>query len=104
MSQNLAEQSDLIFVIHSHHTKKDIKRLENASLVFLGSIFYERIKKDLSEGSNFGLCLVDEGREDPSNSQSGLSTACQRAKRLFMAFRWRADDGPTVSAGLVAMP
>ena len=31
MSQNLAEQSDLIFVIHSYHTKKDIKRLENSS-------------------------------------------------------------------------
>ena len=50
MSQNLAEQSDLIFVIHSHHMKKDIKRLGNASLVFLGSIFYERIQKVLSDG------------------------------------------------------
>ena len=37
--------------------------------------------------------LVDEGREDPSTTISGPSSA----------FRWRADDGPTMNAGLVAL-
>ena len=28
---------------------------------------------------------------------------CPSAKRHFLAFRWRADDGPTVNAGLVSL-
>ena len=50
---------------------------------------------------------------DPSTTMSGPSSARQRnaaiigppAKRHYMhymAFRWRADDGPTLKAGLVA--
>ena len=41
----------------------------------------------------FFLCLADKGREDPITPKSGPS----------MAFRWRADDGSTLNAGLVAL-
>ena len=51
-------------------------------------------RKFCQRGSNFdNVFLVDEGREDPSNTISGPSSA----------FRWRADDGPTMNAGLVAL-
>ena len=46
--------------------------------------------------------LVDEGREDPNTTISGPSSAHQR-NAIKMAFRWRADDGPTLNAGLVAL-
>ena len=44
----------------------------------------------------------DEGRKGPNTSNSGQSTARQR-NAILMAFRWRADDGQTVNAGLVAL-
>ena len=72
--------------------------------------------------------LVDKGREDPSTTISGLSlcgsscgdpeTFVRKGPNMtpfFMireggskyhykqAFRWRADDGPTLNAGLVAL-
>ena len=40
-------------------------------------------RKFCQMGSNFGVCLFDEEREGPSNSKSGLATACKRAKRLL---------------------
>ena len=43
------------------------------------------------------LFLIDEGREDPSTTISGPSSARQRN-----AIRWRADNGPTLNASLVA--
>ena len=48
----------------------------------------------------FCFLLVDEGREDPSTTISGPSSAHQQ--NAIMAFPWRADDGPTLNAGLVA--
>ena len=39
--------------------------------------------------------LAEEGREDPI---SGPSLARPR-NAILMAFRWRADDGPTLNAG-----
>ena len=45
--------------------------------------------------------LVDEGREDPNTTISGPSSARQRNR--VSAFRWYADDGPTVKAGFVAL-
>ena len=49
-------------------------------------------------GLNFDkfFLLVDEGREDQ------LVTIATPAKRHKMAFRWRADDGPTLNAGSLA--
>ena len=44
---------------------------------------------------------LDEGRKDPDTTISGPSTAHQR-NAIKMAFRWRADDGPKLNAGLVA--
>ena len=71
------------------------------------------IQKVLSEGVQLRkLFLVDEGREDPHSTISGLSSASQRNAILMafrwrvddeMAFRWRADDGPTLNAGLVTL-
>ena len=52
----------------------------------------------------FCFVLVDEGREDPSTTISGPSSAIgPPAKRHYMAFRWRADDGPALNAGLAAL-
>ena len=47
----------------------------------------------------FLFFLVDEGREDPNATISEPSYARQR-NAIEMAFRWRANDGPT---GLVAL-
>ena len=41
------------------------------------------------------------GKEDPNTALIGLSSARQR-NAIEMAFRWCADDGPTLNAGLVA--
>ena len=42
------------------------------------------------------------GWEDPNTTISGPSSARQR-NAIWMAFRWRADDGPTLNAGSVAL-
>ena len=39
--------------------------------------------------------LVDEGREDPNTTKSGPFIGLL-AKRHFMAFCWRANDGPNI--------
>ena len=53
-------------------------------------------------GSNFdNVFLVDEGREDPNTTISGPSSARQQ-NAIKMVFRWCANDGPTLNAGLVA--
>ena len=47
------------------------------------------------------LMFFDEGRERSSTTISGPSSA--RQQNAIMAFRWHADDGPTLNAGLVAV-
>ena len=62
-------------------------------------------RKFCQRGSNFDVVfffIVDEGWEDPNTTISGPSSACQR-NAISMAFRWHADDGPTLNAGLVAL-
>ena len=49
-----------------------------------------------------GFFLVDEGIEDPNTAINWPSSARQQ-NAIQMAFRWRADDGPTLNAGLVAL-
>ena len=45
--------------------------------------------------------LVDERSDDPNTTKSGpSSTHLQNA--IKMEFCWRADDGPTLNAGLAA--
>ena len=62
-----------------------------------------RIQKVLSEEVQlWHFFLVDEGREDPNTTISGPWSARQR-NAILMAFRWRADDGPTLNSGLVAL-
>ena len=65
----------------------------------------------LSEGSNFGkfdnvfffvFFHVDKEREDPKTTMIGPPSARQR-NAIKMAFCWRADDGPTLNAGLIAL-
>ena len=46
--------------------------------------------------------LVDEGIEDPNTTKSGPSSAHQQ-NAILMAFRWQANDGPTLNAGFVAL-
>ena len=43
---------------------------------------------------------VDEWREYPNTTKTGPSSARQRNAFVF---RWRADDGPTLNAGLIAL-
>ena len=71
--------------------------------------FMRGSRKFCQKGSNFdkGFFLFlffkyDEGSRDPNTTISGPSTARQR-NAIYMAFRWRADDGPTLNAGLVAL-
>ena len=45
---------------------------------------------------------VDKGIEDRNTAINRPSSARQR-NAISMAFRWRADDGPTLNAGLVAL-
>ena len=49
-------------------------------------------------GSNSDVILEEE-RDGHYTSKSGPSSDCQR-NAIEMAFRWRADDGPTLNAGL----
>ena len=49
-------------------------------------------RKFCKRGSNFGVFLVDEGREDKR------AIIGPPVKRQI----WRADDGPTSNTGLVA--
>ena len=66
-----------------------------------------RIQKVLPMGSNsatLALFSFDDGREDPNTTTciSGPSSARQ-GNAIQMSFRWRADDGPTLNAGLVVL-
>ena len=57
--------------------------------------------KYCQRGSNFdNVFLPDEGWEDPDATISGSSSARQ-LNAISMAFRWRANDGPTLNAGSV---
>ena len=59
-------------------------------------------RKFRQRGSNFDIFLVDEGRKDPNTTISGQLSSHQR-NTILMAFCWRADDGPTLNAGLAAL-
>ena len=50
----------------------------------------------------FFFFFVDEWRKDQNTTISGPLSARQR-NAIEMAFLWRADDGPTLDAGLVAL-
>ena len=52
--------------------------------------------------STLTIFLVDEGKEDTNTSQNGTSSAYQR-NAILMSFGWRADNDPTLNAGLVAL-
>ena len=56
-------------------------------------------------GSNFDFFFKltrVETREDPNTTISWPSSARQLFA-IYMAYRWRADDGLTLKAGLVAL-
>ena len=48
------------------------------------------------------MTTFEEGRKDSNTTISGQSSARQQ-NAIYMAFRLRADDGPTLNAGLVAV-
>ena len=56
-------------------------------------------RKLCQRGSKFDNVFFqfDEGRKDTNTTISGPSSARQRT------FRWQADDGTTLNAGLVAL-
>ena len=81
---------------------QDIYSVEKGKTNINKQIFkHARIQKVLSEGVQLFFSF-DEWRKDPNTSISGLSTARQR-NAIKMAFGWRADDGPTLNTGLVAL-
>ena len=57
-------------------------------------------QKVLSDGGPTLTRFFNEGREDQTATKSGPLSALQR-NAIKMAFRWQADDGPTLDAGLV---
>ena len=60
-------------------------------------------RKFYQRGSKFdNFFFVDEWRKDLNTTISGPLSARQR-NAIEMAFLWRADDGPTLNAGLVAL-
>ena len=61
-------------------------------------------RKFCQRGSNFDnvFFLIYEGKDDLNTTISRASSARQR-NVILMAFRWRADGGPTLNAGLVAL-
>ena len=66
-----------------------------------------RIQKVLSGGGGsnfdvFALYFCDEGKEDPDTTKSRPLFSRQQ-NAIKMAFHRRADDGPTLNAGLVAI-
>ena len=63
---------------------------------------HARIQKVLSEGVEIWFFFSWWGIEDPNTAINVPSSALQR-NAIEMAFRWRADDGPTLNAGLVAL-
>ena len=63
---------------------------------------HARIQKVFQRGSNFDVFFVDKIREEPNATICRPTSASQR-NAIEMAFRWRADDGPTLNAGLVAL-
>ena len=54
-----------------------------------------------SNPDNFFL-MKRERIRNSTKCKRGLSMARQR-NTILMVFRWRADDGPTLNAGLVAL-
>ena len=58
-------------------------------------LIHARIQKVLPEGVQV---LVDEGIEDPNSTKSEPLLIRQR-NAISMAFRWWADNGPTLNAG-----
>ena len=65
---------------------------------------YTRVQKVLSKGvpNLITFFSVDEGIEDPNSRLNGPSSAHQR-NAIEMVLHWRADDGPSLNAGLVAL-
>ena len=51
-------------------------------------------------GPTLKTFLVEEGTEDPNTTKSGPLSAHQQ-NAILMVFRWRANDGPTLNAGLI---
>ena len=61
-------------------------------------------RKFYQRGSKFDFfCLVDGGIEEGPNTAINGSSSARKRNAIEMAFRWRADDGPTLNAGLVAL-
>ena len=70
-------------------------------------IFMRGSRKFYQRGSKFDnvfffFFFVVEWRKDQNTTISGPSSARQ-GKAIELAFLWRADDGPTLNAGLAAL-
>ena len=60
-------------------------------------------RKFCQRGSKFDKKkIINKGIDDPNITINGSSSARQR-NTIQMVFPWRAADGPTLNAGLVAL-
>ena len=91
-----------------HIVTKDVISLSISVLLLFGHYVSHKITfgAPSSGGVLCSACgafiLVDEWREDPNTTISRSPSAHQR-NAIQMSFRWRADHGPTLNAGLVAL-
>ena len=69
----------------------------------LNDLSHARIQKVLSKGVQFYNCGVffDDGSNDPNSTKKNIIDP--PAKRQLNGVRWRADDGPILNSGLVAL-
>ena len=65
-------------------------------------LYMRRIGKFYHRGSNFDNVFLD-GREDPSKYLYKHAIIDRQRNTILVAFSWRANNGPKLNAGLVAM-
>ena len=99
--RGLDTQQTRLYILQSNSSYLDISDFNLVFIYRLHISKHARTQKVLSGGTFF----LDEGREDPKAPYTtiiGPSSACQQ-NAIEMAFRWRANDGLTLNAGLVAL-
>ena len=70
----------MYIVVHMRGSRKFWQRGSNSDVFFFFFFFF------------------DEGKEDPNSTKTGHNRPANETP-----FRWRADDDPTLNAGLVAL-
>ena len=107
MSQNLSSAAVVIGALRVKYENQEgygetvcMRRLAWA---FVARVNMRGYRKFVQRESNFNhFFLFWWGRKDPNTTIRRSSSAHQR-NAILLAFRWRADGGPTLNAYLVAL-